>query len=186
MQYMGDQNYWNEKFKQRGQTLMAPEALLMADAKAYHFLKQGLELACGDGRNSMALAEQGYEMTGVDFSQAALKRLENFTQAKNIKIKTLQADLTEATFLESLAQYDFIVINHYRLAPAFYKALMGHLNTGGYLWVNGFNKVPLEQMAITEKELIQAEDFKEIQANSIDVKPYTIGKRQFTRYLFKK
>ena len=35
---------------------------------------RALDLACGEGRNSIWLAERGWQVTGVDFSSVAIER----------------------------------------------------------------------------------------------------------------
>ncbi|SDN58225.1 Methyltransferase domain-containing protein [Paenibacillus sp. yr247] len=51
-------------------------------------LKQGaevLDLCCGMGRHSMALAEFGYEVTGVDLSEVLLNEAVNLDNSKQVK-----------------------------------------------------------------------------------------------------
>ena len=61
--YQGDELLWTER----------PNRFLVAEAEG---LEPGraLDLACGEGRNAIWLAEQGWRATGVDFSQAAIEK----------------------------------------------------------------------------------------------------------------
>jgi SAM-dependent methyltransferase len=42
---------------------------------------RALDLACGEGRNSIWLAARGWQVTGVDFSAAALAKAETLARA---------------------------------------------------------------------------------------------------------
>lgn len=186
MEYMGDADYWNQKFEKRPLCIAEAEKLLVQDAKNLPFNGSGLELACGDGRNLIWLAKQGYSMTGVDFSEAALKRLEKFSQENNIPIKADRMDLSEKNCLALFSEFDFIIINHYRLCPDFYPELMDHVVPGGYLWVNGFCGLPEDNPDITSADLLREEDFEGIFEKIYDIKYYEEGGKKFARYCLKK
>ena len=186
MEYMGDESYWNHKFKNRLEELLQPEELLLKDIDLFQFGKFGLELACGDGRNIIPLAQRGYVMTGVDFSEIAIERLKRFSKEKTVNVETFQMDLSKRVFLENLPKFDFIIINHYRICPEFYLDLIEHLNDGGYLWVNGFNALPINNSDITEKDLLRNKDFEYVQNMLLDKKEYEDGDRKFVRYCFRK
>ena len=125
-------------------------------------------------------------MTGVDFSEIAIERLKRFSKEKTVNVETFQMDLSKRVFLENLPKFDFIIINHYRICPEFYLDLIEHLNDGGYLWVNGFNALPINNSDITEKDLLRNKDFEYVQNMLLDKKEYEDGNRKFVRYCFRK
>ena len=186
MEYMGDEAYWNHKFKNRLDEFLQPEKLLLQDIDLFRFGKFGLDLACGDGRNMIPLAQRGHMMTGLDFSEKAIERLRRFSKEQMVHVETFQADLSKRVFLENLPKFDFIIINHYRMCPDFYLDLIEHLNDGGYLWVNGFAALPISNPDITEKDLLSKKDFEHIQYMLLDKKEYENGDRKFIRYCFRK
>ncbi|MFA9376446.1 MAG: class I SAM-dependent methyltransferase [Lachnotalea sp.] len=55
-----------------------------------------LDIACGDGRNTLFLLENGFDVTGVDFSSKALERLQIFAKQNNYLVNTKQIDLSIA------------------------------------------------------------------------------------------
>ena len=89
MGYMGDREYWDEKFCNRSDNILKPEKLLVDNID---YFRKGtvLDIACGDGRNSIFLLEKGFRVTGVDFSAEALKRLNIFAERKKCVINTIQ------------------------------------------------------------------------------------------------
>lgn len=52
-------------------------------------------LADGEGRNGVWLAEQGYDVTSVDWSVIGLEKARKLAASRNVSINTIQADLAE-------------------------------------------------------------------------------------------
>lgn len=79
MEYMGNKEYWDEKFANRGDNLLSPEKSLIDNIG---YFKRGtiLDIACGDGRNTLFLLKKGFKVTGIDFSSKALERLKMFAK----------------------------------------------------------------------------------------------------------
>lgn len=187
MYYMGDSEWWDNRFKARGLKVMSHERILEEDLK--YFPKEGkvLDIACGDGRNAIYLAEAGYEVMAVDFSEEALKRLDYFIQGKDLKIETKELDLSSEEALESLDKFEIIIINHYRLKPELYAKLMQHISDGGVLWVNGFMEEPKDNPKITSTDILRNEDFSLLSRYElVDRKVYEIGERKFIRGIWRK
>ena len=84
---------WNRRYA--GSELLwtaQPNRFLVAEAAG---LPPGraLDLACGEGRNAVWLAEQGWQVTGVDFSDVAIRKAEQLAEARGITVAWAQADL---------------------------------------------------------------------------------------------
>lgn len=187
MQYMGNCTWWNDKFKARELNLMGHEKCLEEDIK--YFPKKGkiLDIACGDGRNSIYLARLGYNVHAIDFSEEALNRLNYFSENENLNIETQLVDLSKNSFLDNLYNYDAIIINHYRLRPELYSVLMKYINENGVLWINGFKEIPSDNPNITESDILGEEDFKTIDNYNLENKKiYSIGERRFIRCIWSK
>ena len=60
-----------------------------------HNIKQGrgLDIACGAGRDMIYLAQQGWQMTGVDRSADSLQRVALLAQQTGVSVQTLQLSL---------------------------------------------------------------------------------------------
>lgn len=187
MKYMGDSNWWNERFRGRDLNLMCHEKCLEEDIKLFPINGEVLDVACGDGRNSIYLSRLSYSVNAIDFSEEALTRLNYFSKKENIDIKTRVVDLSTNDVFGSLDKYDVIIINHYRLHPKLYNSLMSHINKGGILWINGFREVPNDNPNITEEDILTEEDFVSLNNyNIIDKKLYETDEKKFIRYIFQK
>jgi len=84
---------WNRRYA--GTELLwtaRPNRFLVAEAGD---LRPGraLDLACGEGRNAVWLAEQSWRVTGVDFSDVALAKARNLAAARGVEVDWVQADL---------------------------------------------------------------------------------------------
>ncbi len=55
---------------------------------------RALDLACGEGRNSIWLAARGWQVTGVDFSRVAIERASELAEARGVKVDWRAADAT--------------------------------------------------------------------------------------------
>lgn len=56
---------------------------------------RALDLGCGEGRNSVWLAERGWEVTGVDFSRVALRRAQQLSAHRGVELDWVHADVVE-------------------------------------------------------------------------------------------
>jgi SAM-dependent methyltransferase len=91
-----------------------------------------LDIACGAGRNALALAAAGFEVDAVDISIAGLDRLRGDARAQDLEVNALEADL-EHGFPASLAIkdcYDLIIMVRYVNQPLI-AALIDRLADGG-------------------------------------------------------
>ena len=69
MEYMGGKEFWHQRFAARSDAPMQPEAILVEDMKKMQTGPRLLDLACGDGRNALYLAQLGMQVEAVDFCQ---------------------------------------------------------------------------------------------------------------------
>ena len=56
---------------------------------------RALDLACGEGRNAVWLAQRGWEATGVDFSHAGLEKARTLATERRVHIEWIAADLLD-------------------------------------------------------------------------------------------
>ena len=185
MEYMGNQNFWEQKFLSRPDSQLPPETILIEDAAFFKEKGSVLDLACGDGRNALFLAGNGFEVTAVDFSEAALSRLKRFAEKERLTVYTQQMDLCCEENFDSLGKFDMIVCNHYRLLYKTAMQLKKHLTKNGILWLNGFAECPQDNPAIRQSDLIVKKDYLQIGYQLEDEKEYQVGEHKFIRLILK-
>ncbi len=68
---------------------------------------RAIDLGCGTGANAIFLAQHGFEVTGVDFSQAAIEKARQTATTAGIKIHFVVDDLTGLRHVSG--QFDFLL-----------------------------------------------------------------------------
>jgi len=119
-----DQRRWNERFKRKEFALgKEPNPFLK---KYIHLLPKGkaLDIASGEGRNAVLLAQQGFEVDAVDISGKGLKKAQKLAREQGVKIKTFLVDLDQYQIEKE--RYDLIANFYYlkrRLIPRIKKGI---------------------------------------------------------------
>jgi len=67
-----------------------------------------LDLGCGQGRDVLALASLGYEVTGVDISEVGIDQMMRDARKSNLKVEGVIADIYEFPIDSS---FDFILLD---------------------------------------------------------------------------
>lgn len=161
MEYMGNKKYWDDKFASRSDNPLSPEKSLVENIV---YFKKGsvLDIACGDGRNTLFLLENGFKVTGVDFSSDALERLSMFAKRNSFLVNTKQIDLSMPNSLKGIGIFDNILINHYRLSKEQFEDIESHITEDGILFICGFGHKHKVDSKIRREDLIQPIDFEDI------------------------
>lgn len=186
MEYMGNKKYWDERFNTRNDNPLSPEKSLVDNIKCF---KKGtvLDIACGDGRNALFLLENGFNVTGVDFSSRALERLNMFSKRKGYAVSTKQVDLSKPYSLDNIGVFDNIVINHYRLNKLQLAKIEKHLTDNGILFISGFGHEHKVNSKIRKEDLIQPNDFEDVKKTFYLMKYNEIQDERgfFVTYIFR-
>lgn len=117
-----------------------------------------LELCCGTGRLTLAIAKEGYNICGVDYTPSMLEQAKSKATEAGLDINFIEADIRTLDLQE---QFDLIFIpfnsiHHLYRNKNLFKALAcvkNHLKKGGFFLLDCFN--PNIQY-IVEKEKNQA------------------------------
>lgn len=187
MEYMGNREYWEEKFINRKDNPLSSEKSLV-DNIGYFEEGTVLDIACGDGRNTLFLLEKGFQVTGVDFSSKALERLNMFAKKDNYTVKTMQIDLSKPDSLHDIGVFNNILVNHYRLNREVLATIENHIFDNGILFVCGFGHKHLTDSKIREQDLIQKSDFEDIKKSFELIEYMENGEERgfFVTYIFRK
>ena len=98
-----------------------------------------VDLGAGEGRNSLWLARQGWDVTAIDASTVALDRLSAFARDEGLSVRTVVGDLVASLAVTDEA--DLIVLAYVhpdRAARAqLLAAAAASLRVGGHLFVVG-------------------------------------------------
>ncbi|MDG1643133.1 tellurite resistance methyltransferase TehB [Klebsiella huaxiensis] len=96
-----DENYFTDKYGMtRTHSEVVHAATLIAPGKT-------LDLGCGNGRNSLYLAANGFDVTAWDKNPASISNLESVRQAEGLE--NLQAAIKDLNSLSFDGEYDFIL-----------------------------------------------------------------------------
>jgi 2-polyprenyl-3-methyl-5-hydroxy-6-metoxy-1,4-benzoquinol methylase len=91
--------------------------------------RRALDIACGEGRNAIFLAQHGFEVTGIDISGNGLERARSRAAEVGVEVTFLQADLEEYRLRET---YDLILNFNFLLRPMI-PELIRSLRPGGMI-----------------------------------------------------
>ena len=119
-----DQKRWDKRFGTKEFALgREPNPFL----KRYiHFLPKGkaLDMATGEGRNAVFLAQHGFEVDAVDISEKGLKKTRKLAREIGVKVNALLVDLVN--YQIEKGRYDLIANFYFlnrRLIPEIRKGL---------------------------------------------------------------
>jgi len=119
-----DRRRWDKRFGRKEFALgKEPNPFLK---KHIHLLPKGktLDMAAGEGRNAVFLAQKGFEVDAVDISEKGLKKARKLAREKGVKINTFLVDLDQHPIGKE--RYDLIVNFYFlrrRLIPRIKKGL---------------------------------------------------------------
>lgn len=101
-------------------------------------LKKGkaLVLAMGEGRNAVYLAQNDFDVTGVDISEVAIEKCNRLAAERNTTVNAVVADLTNYDMGKS--QFDLIT-NFYYYEPSIFPQVIQALKPGGMFILEQFS-----------------------------------------------
>ena len=130
---------WNTRYRKKDpQTSFEPSSYLK-EIIAGREPGRALDLAAGDGRNSVYLAEHGWQVTAVDFAEEGIVRGRNRAVKNRVSVDWKMADLT--SYLPQKGHYDLVCIFYLHLPHGELKPILTRassaLKLGGILLIVG-------------------------------------------------
>jgi tellurite methyltransferase len=123
-----DRKRWDQRFKgeefafgKKANPFLRRHIALLPKGKA-------LDLATGEGRNAVFLAQHGLDVDAVDISEIGLRKAQKLAREMRVKIHTFLADLD--TYQIGREQYDLIT-NFYFLDRSLVQKMKRSLKKGG-------------------------------------------------------
>jgi 2-polyprenyl-3-methyl-5-hydroxy-6-metoxy-1,4-benzoquinol methylase len=129
---------WNEVYTKR-QGRVFPHNKFLAERIKGRKPGTALDIGIGEGRNALFLATQGWEVTGFDISDVAVKLAQEAAQQRGVRLEA---------FVEDADRFDYgrqrwdLVVGMYMHAVVTRNAetIMESLKPGGLLVVEGFHR----------------------------------------------
>jgi SAM-dependent methyltransferase len=153
---------WNRKHGEAGPLFgVEPNRFLVAEVSD---LSPGraLDVACGAGRNAVWLAERGWTVTGVDFSDVALANARRLAGERGVDVEWVDGDLRD---WQPPATYDLVAVLYLQVPADERRVVLsravGALALGGTLLVVGHHSDNIEHGSGGPKDprvLYSAED----------------------------
>lgn len=156
--------FWNERYK---------EEVFAYGMEANDFLKEQsfpadskiLCLAEGEGRNGVFLAEQGHDVTCVDYSEEGVRKMTQLAEMKGVVIHPICADLTDFEFKENAWDGIVMIFGHLptTLREKVHRQFFKALKPGGKLVLEAYHKSQLAYKTggpMTESMLYSEEELK--------------------------
>lgn len=142
-----DRHEWNKRYAQKEFVWSSdPNRFLVLEVAGLR-AGRALDLGCGEGRNAVWLAEQGWHVTGVDFSEAGLQKARELARVRKVRVDWILADVT--AFRPKPGSYDFVLICYLQLPAPERRAVLAHardaLVPGGILLYIGHDLSNLRQ-----------------------------------------
>lgn len=136
-----DRDFWNRKFSDPKTQFIRQPSRLLADAIRNRPPGRALDLGMGEGRNTILLAQQGWDATGVDISDIAVAEAKQHAAKVHVNISTVIEDLDHYQF--GINKWDLIALFYMHAwyqgtRPSSSKRLLAALKPGGLLVIEGF------------------------------------------------
>jgi len=127
---------WNARWQDRKNDPEAPDRWLV---DVLPLLPKGtvLDVACGQGRNTLFLADHGFSVTAVDISEAGLQQLAAAARLRKLTVETWQTDLEDAPNLPA-GPFD-VLIDFFYLHRPILPTLLELVRPGGIVVLRTFS-----------------------------------------------
>jgi SAM-dependent methyltransferase len=136
-----DQDYWNSKFNDPKTQFQREPSHLLVDAIRGRKPGRAIDLGMGEGRNAIYLAQQGWQVTGVDLADAGVAIARKRASMLHVELNAVVDDLDHYDLGKD--QWDLIAMFY---VHAWYHGSKPHsvdrvksaLKPGGLLVIEGF------------------------------------------------
>ncbi len=105
-----DASIWDERYRSADRLWSATPNLFVADRLGMTVPKSGIDVAAGDGRNAIWLADRGWSMTAVDFSEVAVDLGKSISDQVDFVVGDVRTWTTELRF-------ELVLISYLHLPP---------------------------------------------------------------------
>jgi tellurite methyltransferase len=168
-----DKEKWNRKYSTNEHlTGKEPSLWLKENVSFLNANGKALDIAGGEGRNSVFVASKGYETTCLDLSENGLKKALALAEEKKTTITTQLADLDNTSFKKN--EYDLVLCFNF-LDRNLFAEIKKILKPNGILFYETFNQDYLKysnfkkEWVLEHNELLQEfKDFRILKYQEVD------------------
>lgn len=150
-----DKAKWDERYNREGYFLGPDPSRFLAERIGFITSicpgRMALDIACGEGRNSIFLAHHGFTVTGLDISEAGIDKAGKWMEHEGLQIDFRLADLERYEFTET---YDLIINFNFLLRSLIPKEVQA-LNPCGVLVFDTILEAPTLQGVHNRQFLLQ-------------------------------
>jgi len=116
-----DSHGWDARYEEKGLVWSGEPNMFLPEIVTRLEVGSALDLACGEGRNSIWLANQGWRVTGVDFSSVGIEKAKRL--AGDTSVTWVVADITA---YEPDRKFDLVIIVYVHLDPSGMRSLFNN------------------------------------------------------------
>ncbi|MGH2806555.1 MAG: class I SAM-dependent methyltransferase [Actinomycetota bacterium] len=161
-----DAGQWDERYSKDGLEWGSPPNRFLVRELAEMPPGRALDVAAGEGRNAIWLAEQGWEVTAVDYSRVAVEKGRRWAAERELVIDWIVADVTGFTPVPG--SFDLAILFYLQLPPAEWAAVLrttaAAVAPGGTLLTVGHDRLNLTEGTGGPQEASVLHDVDEIVA----------------------
>ncbi|MDZ7677997.1 MAG: class I SAM-dependent methyltransferase [Acidimicrobiales bacterium] len=114
-----DHQAWNDRYRQRELVWSAGPNQFVVEHTAGLTPGRALDVACGEGRNAVWLAEQGWDVVATDFSDVAIDKARRIAEHRGVTIDLRVADAVTGDGFDpdgdGVEPFDLIVVAYLQL-----------------------------------------------------------------------
>jgi SAM-dependent methyltransferase len=140
-----DATAWDERYRGAELVWGAEPNCFLVDETVGLAPGRALDAACGEGRNALWLATQGWDATGVDFSEAGVARARSLAEQAGVSATFEVADLT--VWQPPTGAFDLVLVAYLQLPEPVRRGVYGRLAEavapGGTMLVIGHDRTNL-------------------------------------------
>jgi len=143
-----DRDDWNVRHAAREiDREVKPAASLAGEFGDIHPRGRALDLGCGQGRNAVWLAQRGWRVTAVDYSDVAIDRARQLAAAQDVEVEWIEADVT--SFIPPAGAFYLVLIAYLQIPASHRRKVLAQaaaaLASGGTLFMVGHARLNLTE-----------------------------------------
>jgi SAM-dependent methyltransferase len=119
-----DREEWNERYGTDELVWRAEPNRFLVEEVERLTPGRALDLACGEGRNAVWLASQGWRVVGMDFSSAGLAKGRRMADERGVEVTWVEADAV--SWIPPRSGFDLVVLMYLQLPYDQRRAALGH------------------------------------------------------------